>query len=172
MRNLQGHGLRLVHCASTEEAVQGADIVTSATANKQRAAIFQPQWVHPGLHLNALGGDCPGKTELHPLVLQGASLFVEYEPQTRIEGEIQQMPATFAVTPLWQVLAGQHPGRRTDTEVTIFDSVGFALEDFSALHYMRDAALALGLGSPLDLVPRLADPRDLFGVIGAAGGPP
>ena len=166
VRNLQGSGLELVPCDSTAQAVEGADIVTTATADKRAASIFTPDLLRPGLHLNALGGDCPGKTELHPQVLHGASVFVEYEPQTRLEGDIQQMPAAFGVTPLWQVLAGQHPGRRHEGEITVFDSVGFALEDFSALRYLRDAALALGLGTPLDLVPQLADPRDLFGAIG------
>ena len=89
------------------------------------------------MHLNAVGGDCPGKTELHRDVLLRASTFVEYEPQTRIEGDIQQMPADYPVTELWRVLAGQAPGRRDAGEVTLFDSVGFALEDYSALRYGR-----------------------------------
>ena len=53
--------------------------------------------VEPGMHFNAVGGDCPGKTELHPDVLRGASVFVQYEPQTRVEGDVQQMPPDFAV---------------------------------------------------------------------------
>ena len=117
------------------------------------------------MHINAVGGDCPGKTELHPDVLQGADVFVEFEPQTRAEGDIQQMPADFAVTEFWQVLAGRHPGRTSATQVTVFDSVGFALEDYSALGFMRDAAGELDIGSMLQLLPRTADPKDLFGVL-------
>ena len=102
------------------------------------------------MHLNAVGGDCPGKTELHRDVLLRASTFVEYEPQTRIEGDIQQMPADYPVTELWRVLAGQAPGRRDAGEVTLFDSVGFALEDYSALRYLADSARELAWASRPD----------------------
>ncbi len=97
-------------------------------------------------------------------------MFVEYEPQTRIEGDIQQMPADFPVTELWQVLAGGAQGRTDATQVTVFDSVGFALEDFSALRFLRDAAEELGISTALSLIPRLADPKDLFGFLQDRGG--
>ena len=84
--------------------------------------------LEPGMHLKAVGGDCPGKTELSADVLCVASVFVEYEPQTRIEGKQQQMPAGFAVTELWRVLQGRAPGRRSAAETTLFDSVGLALD--------------------------------------------
>ncbi|CAG2126816.1 ornithine cyclodeaminase [Cupriavidus plantarum] len=158
-------GLVVVPCASTAEAVRGADIVTTVTADKAYATIVTPDMLAPGMHLNAVGGDCPGKTELHPDVLRRARVFVEYEPQSRIEGDCQQMPADFAVTELWQVLAGRLSGRTEASEITVFDSVGFALEDYSALRYLRDSADALGLGQTLDLVPRQADPKDLFGLL-------
>jgi ornithine cyclodeaminase len=163
--NLAGQGMDLRVCASVAEAVRGADIVTTLTADKANATILTPQMIEPGMHLNAVGGDCPGKTELHPGVLAAAAVFVEYEPQTRIEGDIQQMPADFAVTEFWRVLAGDAPGRVHAQQVTVFDSVGFALEDHAALTFMRDAALELGLGELIDLVPQPADPKDLFGLL-------
>jgi len=159
-------GLRVVAASSTAEAVHGADIVTTVTADKRNATIITPDMVQPGMHFNAVGGDCPGKTELHPGVLSAARVFVEYEPQSRIEGDLQQMPADFAVTELWRVLQGQAPGRQADSDVTVFDSVGFALEDFSALSLLRDCARELGLGRPVDLIPTLADPKDLFSQLG------
>lgn len=106
-----------------------------------------------------------GKTELHRGVLEAASVFVEFEPQTRIEGDIQQMPADFAVTEFWRVLSGQASGRTSTAEVTVFDSVGFALEDYSALTFMRDAAAELGIGDVVELVPEAADPKNLFGLL-------
>jgi len=165
MANLQHTGLRLVRCASISEAVRGADIVTTVTADKTNATIITLDMIEPGMHINGVGGDCPGKTELHPAVLRGASVFVEYEPQTRIEGDLQQMGADFAVTELWQVLQGQSPGRTAREQVTVFDSVGFALEDYSALRFMRDCARRMGIGRNLSLIPELADPKDLFGSI-------
>ena len=166
MRNLQASGLQVQVCSSIAQAVQGADIVTTVTADKTNATILSSDMLRPGMHINGVGGDCPGKTELHADVLRQASVFVEYEPQTRIEGDLQQMPADFAVTELWQVLAKRSAGRTSRQQVTVFDSVGFALEDFSALRFMRDCARELGLGTRLPLIPRLPDPKDLFGLIG------
>ncbi|MDB5801201.1 MAG: ornithine cyclodeaminase [Rhodocyclales bacterium] len=168
MRNLERSGMQIAACNSVAAAVEGADIVTTITADKARATILTPEMIAPGMHINAVGGDCPGKTELHADVLRAASVFVEYEPQTRAEGEIQQLPADFAVTELWQVLGGHAAGRRHTTEITVFDSVGFALEDFAALRFMRDAAQELGIGHQLDLIPALADPKDLFALLAPA----
>jgi ornithine cyclodeaminase len=159
-------GLKLTVCNSTAEAVRGADIITTVTADKTNATIITPDMVEPGQHINGVGGDCPGKTELHAEVLEMARVIVEYEPQSRIEGDLQQMPADFAVTEFWRVLAGDAPGREHAQQVTVFDSVGFALEDFSALRLLRDLAQELGLGEPLDLIPQMADPKDLFGQLG------
>lgn len=160
--------LEVVRCASSAAAVQGADIITTVTADKRNATILTPEMVTAGVHLNAVGGDCPGKTELHPDILSrpDARVVVEYEPQTRIEGEIQQMPADFPVIELAQVLAGRSPGRASDREVTIFDSVGFALEDFSALRYLlRIHHEERGGEQQVDLLPDLEDPKDLFGLL-------
>lgn len=169
MRNLAPFaadlGLDIRVCASTREAVRGADIVTTVTADKAMATILQGDMIEPGMHVNAVGGDCPGKTELSPDVLRGASVFVEYETQTRHEGDIQQMPAGFAVTELWRVLTGEAPGRRSAQEVTVFDSVGFALEDYAAMRFMREAARQAGVLQAISLVPALTDPRDLFHVL-------
>ena len=163
--NLVGQGLQIRVCTSTTEAVRGADVVTTVTADKANATILTPQMIEPGMHINGVGGDCPGKTELHRGVLEGAAVFVEFEAQTRVEGDIQQMPADFSVTEFWRVLAGQAPGRSSAEQVTVFDSVGFALEDYSALTFMRDTAAELGLGEVIELVPQAEDPKNLFGVL-------
>jgi ornithine cyclodeaminase len=163
--NLSGSGLKLQVCASIAEAVQGADIVTTVTADKACATIVTADMLAPGMHINAVGGDCPGKTELAAGVLQAAKVFVEFTPQTRIEGDIQQMPADFAVTELWEVLNGTRTGRDHGDQITVFDSVGFALEDFSALRFMHTEALAWGLGERLNLIPQMADPKNLYATL-------
>lgn len=160
--NMRSMGLDATPCGSVESALKGADIVTTLTADKRRSAVISAHMLEPGMHLNAVGGDCPGKTELHADVLRKARVFVEYEPQTRMEGEIQQMPAHFEVTELWQVLTAQAPGRLSNAEITLFDSVGFALEDYSALRYWKTMASKHHLGHRLELVPYLEDPRNLF----------
>lgn len=164
-------GLRVVRCRSTAEAVRGADIVTTVTADKRNATILTADMIAPGMHLNAVGGDCPGKTELDAAILRrpDARVIVEFEPQSRIEGEIQQLPADFPVTELTEVVTSRKPGRGSDAEVTIFDSVGFALEDFSALHYLhRLQQQRRGSRSSIDLIPDLEDPKDLFSLLGEA----
>ncbi len=163
MRNMSGiQGLTIIRAASAREAVRGADIVTTATADKTNATILTPDMIESGMHLNAVGGDCPGKTELHPDILRNARVVVEFEPQTRIEGDIQQLAPDFPVIELWRVLSGQVPGRESAEQITVFDSVGFALEDFSALRYLRDIAEAADIGATIDLIPDPSNPKDLY----------
>ncbi len=163
--NLRDFGLDVEICVSGQEAVEGAQIITTATADKQNATILTDNMVGPGIHINAVGGDCPGKTELHPDILLRSDIYVEFAPQTRIEGEIQQLSADHPVTELWRVVAGQSPGRSSDSQVTLFDSVGFATEDFSALRYVRDRGNGSGYIDPLDLLADPDEPRDLFGML-------
>jgi len=161
-------GLRVTRCHSTAEAVRGADIVSTVTADKRYATILTPEMIEPGMHLNAVGGDCPGKTELHGDILRrpDVRVVVEYEPQSRVEGEVQQMPPDYPVIEFADVLAGRAAGRSSDAEVTVFDSVGFALEDFSALRYLHRLHRELrGEHATVDLVPTLDDPKDLFALL-------
>lgn len=155
--------LKLIAAKSTSEAVRGADIVTTVTADKTNATILTPEMIEPGMHINGVGGDCPGKTELHRDIVKNARVVVEFEAQSRIEGEVQQMPADFPVTEFWQIVKGQVQGRTSDTEVTLFDSVGFALEDFSAMRYIEKHVVQAN-STMLDLVPELLNPKDLFGM--------
>lgn len=163
--NLTGLGLTVTPCDSAENAILGAQIITTCTADKQYATILTDNMVGAGVHINAIGGDCPGKTELASEILHRADIFVEYPEQTRIEGEIQQLTDTHPVTEIWQVLTGQAAGRTSEKQITLFDSVGFAIEDFSALRYVRDQIETTRLFHPLDLLADPDDPRDLFGML-------
>ncbi|MGH1351533.1 MAG: ornithine cyclodeaminase [Methyloligellaceae bacterium] len=172
MYNLQGHGFDIVKCDSAEEAAAGADIVTTVTADKQLATILTDDMVGSGVHINAVGGDCPGKTELEKALVLRSEIFVEYPPQTRIEGEIQQLDKDYPVNELWKVILGEEVGRADNQQITLFDSVGFAIEDFSALRYIRDELGKPGMGGmyeKLDMVADPDDPRDLFGMVRRAG---
>lgn len=168
-RNLAGSGLKVTPCRSSQEAMEGAQIVTTCTADKQFATILTDNMIGDGIHINAIGGDSPGKTELHKDILLRSDIFVEYPPQTRIEGEIQQMPEDFPVTELWQVITGQAEGRKSAAQITLFDGVGFAIEDFSALKYVYERALTTGHFVQLDMIADPDDPRDLFGMLTRAG---
>lgn len=163
--NLSALGFSIEICSSAEQAVEGVDIVTTATADKQNATILTDNMIGAGMHINAVGGDCPGKTELHRDILLRSDIFVEFPPQTRIEGEIQQLAPDHPVIELWQVIAGSAAGRARADQITLFDSVGFATEDFSALRYVRDKLTETGRFDTLDLLADPDEPRDLFGML-------
>jgi ornithine cyclodeaminase len=135
------------------------------TADKAYATILTPDMIEPGMHINAVGGDCPGKTELHADILLNARIIVEFEPQTRIEGDIQQLDADFPVVEYVRIVRDNEPGRESDTQVTVFDSVGFALEDFSSLRYLRDQADKYSIGEKIHLVPTPTDIKNLYQLI-------
>ncbi|ODT45485.1 MAG: ornithine cyclodeaminase [Methylobacterium sp. SCN 67-24] len=168
LANLAGQGFEIEVAASAQEAVLGADIITTVTADKLKATILSDNMVGAGIHINAVGGDCPGKTELQREILLRADVFVELPEQTRIEGEIQQMPPDFPVTELWRVIVGETEGRRTRDQITVFDSVGFATEDFSALRYLSDLIEGTDFYDEIDLLTEPVDPRNLFGLLAAA----
>jgi ornithine cyclodeaminase len=167
VRNMEPLGFTITVAESAADAVKGADIVTTCTADKANATVLTHDMVAPGMHLNAIGGDCPGKTELDAAILDDGTVFVEFTPQTRIEGEIQNKAADFPVTEFWQVLTGAAPGRTSADQITIFDSVGFAIEDFSALRYVRDSVDGTDFYEDIDLVANPDNPKDLFGFVGA-----
>jgi len=168
--NLAGTGLRVTPCKSAEAAMEGAQIITTCTADKQYATILTDNMVGAGVHINAIGGDCPGKTELHKDILLRSDIFVEYTPQTRIEGEIQQLSPDHPVTELWQVITGQAKGRTNAKQITLFDGVGFAIEDFAALRYVHARVKGTSFVQELDMIADPDDPRDLYGMLMRAKG--
>jgi ornithine cyclodeaminase len=166
LKNLSSRkDINLIVCNSASEAAIDCDIVTSCTADKKNATILRKSDVRPAMHLNAIGGDCPGKTELEKTILEDARVVVEYIPQSRVEGEIQQMEPDFLVIELYEVIKGEKKGRVSESEVTVFDSVGFSLEDYSMLKLAYDLACKHGLGSYTEILPATRDVKDLFGLL-------
>lgn len=167
-RNLVGLGFEITCCDSAADAVEGADIITTVTADKRNATILSDDMIVDGVHINAVGGDCPGKTEIDREILLRSEIYVEYPPQTRIEGDIQQLSADYPVNQLWTLIRDDLRGRDTRQQITLFDSVGFAIEDFSALRYVRDMLGKPGMSDlceDLDLIADPDDPRDLYGMV-------
>ncbi|MEP5154442.1 ornithine cyclodeaminase, partial [Planktotalea sp.] len=120
VHNLSGKGLNVIPCETGEACMEGAEIITTCTADKQNATILTDNMVGSGVHINAIGGDCPGKTELHRDILLRSDIFVEYPEQTWIEGEIQQLNQGHPITELWKVITGQAQGRKGDKQITLF----------------------------------------------------
>lgn len=166
-RNLEPLGFNVTVAMSPEEAVRDADIITTCTADKTNAIVLNDAAVRPGVLINGIGGDCPGKTELDPITVGRARVVVEFEPQTRIEGEIQNLRPDFPVTELWTLLSDPEQARTRPDEVVVFDSVGFAIEDFTALRHVARSVLGTPFEEEIDLVAEPDDPRDLFGMIPA-----
>lgn len=169
-RNMADKGFELIRCNSAKEACEGVDIITVCTACKKHAVVIENDWVKSGMHINGLGGDCPGKTELDKNILFRGKVVVEYTEQSMIEGDIQQLTveevSQVLHAELWEIINGSKSGRETADEVTIFDSVGFAVEDFSVLRLTHDLAHKYGIGHDVDMVPPIEDPKNLISVLG------
>lgn len=163
--NLKEQGLKLIPCKNAEEVVSQVDIVTTATAEKKRNEIIKWNWLQKGTHINGIGGDCPGKTEMSADIVKNSKVVVELLSQSSNEGEIQHFGPDIVHAELWELISGKKSGRENNDEITLFDSVGIALEDYSVLRLVYALAEEFHVGHMLDMVPDLADPKDLFGVI-------
>lgn len=168
-RNMSGSSLKLIRCETAEETMKSADIVTVCTACKMHVDVIKNDWVTPGMHINGLGGDCPGKTELELDILPRSRVVVEYFEQSFIEGEIQRFDRVQAekqtYAELYELVNGTKKGRENDQEITLFDSVGIALEDYSGLRLTYELALKYNLGEERNFTPVVNDPKDLMGVL-------
>ncbi len=175
-RNAHALGFDVTLCSDAETAITGAQIITTCTADKRNATIITADMFDRaraaggvrGVHINAIGGDCPGKTELDIELVKRCSIFVEYPDQTFIEGEIQSLPRDWPITEFWRVLTGDAVGRSSDDEITLFDSVGFGIEDVCALRYVNNAVEGTDFFSEIHLVAEPSDPKNLFSMINAA----
>ena len=143
MQILQQHfvdrGIQIKFASSAQQVAAESDCLITLTAAKKQQHILQPTDLHTGLHINALGGDCPGKTEF-PLSLLRAcdSITTDFLPQAIVEGEIQQLESHVAVKEIHNVIAGADSARRSQSHITLFDSVGCALQDFSVCKVIYD----------------------------------
>lgn len=163
--NVKSLPCELVQCSSIARLIPDKDIIITATAAKKQQSLFAAEQLYPGLFIYAMGGDCPGKVEFDASLLECCQLFVEYLPQSAGEGEIQQCPEQYAVTELWEVIQGSRAGRLADTDIIFFDSVGFAMEDFSVLTLVYELLEQYPLGIDLDMIPTPSDPKNLFAVL-------
>jgi len=163
--NLAGSSFALKPCLNVAEAIHGADMIVTATAAKKKQCLFTLDQLAPGTYIQGIGGDCPGKTELSRELMMNAKVVVEHTSQSIVEGDIQQCSAADIYAELWQLVCEIKAGRENNTEITVFDSVGFALEDFSILTMIYGLANELQLGSDFELLPELDNPKDLYGLL-------
>lgn len=164
-KNIQHLNVKLTPCKDTPQAVKGADIITTCTADKRYQTILTKQMIENDVFINALGGDCPGKTELEKALLQTNTIVVEYLKQSRIEGEIQQLEKDFTCTELYEVIRKEKELNVQKNGTIIYDSVGFALEDYSVLRLIYSLAKEYNVGQEMHLIPNISNVKDLFSLI-------
>lgn len=132
----QRHQVRLAH--SAEDAVRGADVIVVATTSQ--TPILQGEWLSAGVHINAVGAPRPDWRELDDLVLHKAKLYVESrEAAIRESGDVIVAGTIFAE--IGEVVAGMRPGRQSEEEITLFKSVGVAVEDLASAELVYRKAL-------------------------------
>ncbi len=132
-----------------EEVVRGADVVTVTPA---RGPIVENDWISEGTHIAAVGADKEGDQELDPEILKRARIFVDDIRQCRTDGEINVplregvISDDDVVSEIGQVVASKLEGRTSDSDITVFDSTGFALQDSATVSLEYERALAAGVG--------------------------
>ena len=128
-----------------EAACRAADIIITATT--AREALFSAEWVQAGTHISAMGVDTKGKQELPSALFERADLYCDFTSQSVVIGEFQHGDkdvVTNKLTMLGEVLSGRKQGRVNNTDITIFDSSGIAVQDLFIGQYLLNAALAAG----------------------------
>ncbi len=168
-QNQKDRKFKLVRCKDSEEAVDGADIITTCTADRAQAKILKNDWIKEGVHINAIGGDTIGKTELEFEILDRSKIVVEYFDQAFIEGEIQYYTEEEArknlYAELYELTTGAKVGRVDDKDITLYDSVGIGLEDYSVLTFTRELAEKHNIGLECNLIPGMDNPKNLISLL-------
>ncbi|MDQ2983957.1 MAG: ornithine cyclodeaminase family protein [Actinomycetota bacterium] len=137
---------------SAEEAVCDADVVVTVTAAPE--PIVSRDWLAPGAHVNAVGSSIPTTRELDTATMAAGSLFVDRRESTLNEaGDYLLAAADGAIGPdhiqaeLGEVLTAMHPGRTGEDELTVFKSLGLAVEDLAAAEHVYARARETGAGT-------------------------
>jgi len=150
-RESKRHGISITPCKSVEEAVTGADIVCTVTSSRE--PVVRGAWLSPGVHVNAVGSSVPTARELDSEAVAKARLFVDHRPSALEEaGDFLLARADGAVGDdhiageLGQLVTGQVPGRQSPDDITLFKSVGLAIEDVAAAQHIYSKARGSGIG--------------------------
>ena len=144
------YAFRLMPSLDLEQTVRGADVVVTVTP--ARGPIVMGAWIGEGTHVAAVGADKSGDQELDPRIVQRARIFVDDIRQCRTDGEINVPLAEGLITEdqiageIGEVIAGKKQGRTSESEVTLFDSTGIALQDSATVPIEYERAVAAGVG--------------------------
>ena len=145
-------GVTATPAGSVEALVRGSQIVVTTTQSTK--ALIEAGWLHPGLHITAMGSDLPGKQEIDPQALARADLVVcDSLAQCLIGGELQHAGAAgveIAATELGEITSGRSRGRTSDTQITICDLTGTGVQDTAIALEAYRQAVAQGLAATIN----------------------
>ncbi|NQY24196.1 MAG: ornithine cyclodeaminase [Campylobacteraceae bacterium] len=164
-KNMAQFNVKLTPCKDSREAVIGADLITTCTADKKYQTVLTKDMITKDVFINGLGGDCPGKTEIEKELVEASTVVVEFLPQSKIEGEIQQMPKDFTCTEFHEIIKGEKNINVATHGTVLYDSVGFALEDYSVLRLIYSLAKKNKVGREMNLIPEINDVKNLFSLL-------
>ena len=156
-RGARDSGAELSVAPSAEHAVRDADVVVTATSSRE--PVLRRDWLKPGAHVNAVGASTPRARELDTATVAASALFCDSRESLRHEAAEFQLAVAEGLiegeqhvrAELGEVLAGTAPGRRGDGELTLFRSLGLAIEDLAAAETAVAAAKTAGLGTEVEL---------------------
>ena len=137
----------------TIKEVCDCDILVTTTPS--RAPIVMDEWIPEGIHINAIGADAPGKEELDPLILKRAKVVVDDIPQASHSGEVNVPISKGLLTEkdifceLGEVITGRKKARTNDSDITVFDSTGLAIQDVATADMVYRKALGKKIGVKL-----------------------
>jgi ornithine cyclodeaminase len=150
------HGIAVESTASPREAVDGADIICTTTSS--RDPVLEGDWIPAGCHVNAVGSSVRFTRELDTNAVVRSRLFVDRrESAVNEAGDLLFPMEEGAITDdhivgeIGEILLGTLPGRQSPEEITLFKSLGLAVEDLAAAHYVYQRAAAEGIGTPVEL---------------------
>jgi len=138
-----------------KEAVKDSDVVATITPSRQ--PIVMVDWVKPGVHINAMGADAPGKQELDPEILKKAKIVVDDLEHSSHSGEINVPLAQGLISEediygeIGEIALGRKPGRTSPNEITVFASTGVAIQDIAVAEVVYREAVTRGFGTKIDL---------------------
>ena len=153
---LKGAGIRVETTTDTESAVRESEVICTSTTS--RAPIIKAAWVRPGSHINAIGANVANRREVEVELLRGSRVVVEYKEQAFQEAGDLVVPmkageigADIVAAELGEIVTGGKPGRTSDDQITLFKSIGVAIEDVSVGAMAYEKAMSQGAGTVVEM---------------------
>ena len=150
------HDIAVEPAASAQEAVEGADIICTVTSSRE--PVLRGDWIAAGAHVNAVGASVPAARELDTAAVVRSRLFVDRRESALNEAGDVLIPKRegalgddHIVAEIGEVLIGNAPGRGSSQEITLFKSLGLAIEDVASAHVIYANAEAAGAGTWVEL---------------------